>query len=112
MKLTAARRRFSFQTQSTTRDSRGARVDTWVEAFRFWGDIRRTASRIQDEPGSRRSEDRFTIPTRYKPGFVIGGRVVDLETSAVYDVEAVFDPQGRRRWLELTVFARPADSPG
>lgn len=91
------RDRVSIEAASRTSDGGGGASVTWVKVAEAWAAVRPVSgseSFIADRLEGRITHD---IWLRYRPGLDPGMRMT--LGPRVFDLFAVFDPDGRQRWL-------------
>lgn len=100
------RRRITFQSRTTTRDTFGAEQETWNNVATVWGDV-------QDLRGSKflaaeQYEAQVTtmIIIRYRTDITPAMRAVVSDENRTFDVQSIRDEEGRHRELVLGCLER------
>lgn len=109
MRTGRLRHRVEIQSLSTTQDGYGEAVETWATVATVWGEMipslratREAFAAVSEQRSARLSME---CRLRYRDGLSPGGTRLRWN-GAVYEVEAVMDPDGRRRELLLLCFVQ------
>lgn len=93
------RHRVTLQQQTISRDGYGGEVVTWSELFTAWAAVEPLQGRELLDGKRLEAEVTSRIRMRYRAGVKPGQRVTWGDHT--YDIEAVIEPESRRRELVL-----------
>ena len=93
------RHRVTIQQKAPTRDTFGGEVEVWNPVATVWASVEPLQGREFLEARQMQAEVTTRIRIRYRAGIVPPMRVI--WGSHTYDVQAVIEPEARRRELQL-----------
>ena len=96
----AMNRRIQVQVRTLTQDATGARVETWLNAFKLWAQPVRQAAREGVVSDAERTTDTRQFRIRYNSTITAGTHRISYQ-SRFYDITSV-DEEGIRDRLLLT----------
>lgn len=95
------RHRIQIQQATETQDSFGAVTQTWTTIATIWASIEAISGREFFDAAQVNAEITHRIRIRYRPDITTQMRAA--EGTRTFDIQAVLDPDGRRRELVLMV---------
>ena len=85
----------------TTKDGKGGEVTTWPDGGdTCWAQVRALSGREALQFGALQSTVQVRITLRYRSDLTVQHRLRREPTGPTYELTAVRDVDGRRRWLE------------
>lgn len=81
-------------------DGYGGFSRTWQQVGVVWASVRPRGTRRHDEAGREVLDVTWVVTIRHRTDIAPGVRLV-LPEGRVLEVAQAYDPDGRRRWLEL-----------
>lgn len=107
MRAGQLRHRVTIQTLTVSQDGYGEPTETWSNTATVWGEVRpliaQTREALTQASGQRVARQTFNVRLRWREGIAPATTRV-LWDDQVLDVEAVMDPDGRRRELDLICY--------
>lgn len=91
----------SIQEQSETQDDAGQPVKSWVELHKVRAGISDISGREFMAAQAGQSQVSAKIRIRYLDGITASMRVVEVNGSGIYNIEAPLDQAGDKKWLLL-----------
>jgi len=100
------RHRVHVEVESRTDDGGGGAIAAWVPVATVWAAVRDGDGREVTSADGRQGRATHEIWVRHRPGVVPSARLV--EGARIFDVRAVLDPDGTKRWMRCLVEERIA----
>lgn len=94
------RERVTLQSPQRAPDGAGGQDITWTSGATVWAKVEEGRGRERLVGGRRAAETAFTLTIRYRSGITTEMRV--LWKGRVLNITGLSDPDGRKRFLELT----------
>lgn len=100
------RQRIKIERATVVQDAHNQEIETWTELARSWAFIEPLQGREFFEGRTVLGDTSARIKMRYRTDLRKTDRIVDLETSDVWEAEAILDVDSRRRELEIVAVRR------
>lgn len=95
------RDRVSVLTATTTGDGKGGQITAWPDSHdEIWAAVRALSGREALQYGALQSSVSARITVRYRSDLTVQHRLRREPSGPTYELTAVRDVDGRRRWLE------------
>lgn len=94
------RDRVTMLSATTTADGSGGQTTTWLDGDPLWAQVRALSGREALQYGALQSSVSVRIGVRYRSDLTIQHRLRREPGGPTYELTAVRDVDGRRRWLE------------
>lgn len=95
------RDRLTMLTATTAADSQGGQVTTWADGDAIWANLRALSGKEALQYGALQSSVTARIALRYRSDLTVQHRLRREPDGPTYELTAVRDVDGRRRWLEV-----------
>jgi SPP1 family predicted phage head-tail adaptor len=94
------RDRCTVLTATTSSDGKGGQTTAWVAGDAVWAQVRSLTGREAMQLGALQSTVTGRITVRYRSDLTVQHRLRREPDGPTYELTAVRDVDGRRRWLE------------
>lgn len=95
------RDRCTLLTATTTADGQGGQTTTWTAGDHVWAHVRALSGREVMQFGAVQSSAALRISLRFRSDLTVQHRLRREPSGPTYELTAMRDVDGRRRWLEL-----------
>lgn len=102
------RQRITVENNEPTVSSTGKRTENWVEFAVLWADVRANTGSETFAAQQVTPLLSYNITVRYRSDLNETMRVI-LDTGAILDIQAILDPDGRKRMLNIICTERGHD---
>lgn len=97
----------TIQQRSATQDAYGDELESWSTYATVWANVEANRRATDMEhfvagAGKERQRTQYVARIYYDSAITVDGHRVSW-AGKVYDIEQVFDPDGRRQWTELRI---------